>query len=480
MKMSTSTAYVNNENIPDGYYTIRNYGLGSLAALPPRRKELCGSVRASRENSFVWCITRRSHGKYQIKSHPNGLIVQCAPVPKADGPIYADRESFYWDIQQVSSVQPDCYLIFSSVKDRLVWSLADDEDGTPLVFAQFASNERFRWNFTKINDTEIEDVQKAKLLSTDSLNPYDEPISNSLFSSHLPSNINDTSTKQYHDFQSELHYEAPPFPAFLFGRDDFVTTAVHLILSKPPARLAILGPGGVDIQQQRPLSVLKDFLDTMPLALLVLDNFETIWESDQHNNLKLMKLQDSHKQLTILITMRGFLRPAVGDIRWTQPALEPLQVLTSDAAIQAFKAITPINDDTDLDKLVESVDCLPLAVVLLAHLGQMNISPSELLKMWLKEHTALLSANNGSKSACLETSISLSLQSPIMHQNQHALKLLKIICYLPAGVKNDNLYHIADITQLMTLKAVEALLKTGLVKPLKNGRWKVLLPAYGG
>ncbi|TDL15537.1 hypothetical protein BD410DRAFT_689789, partial [Rickenella mellea] len=315
----------------------------------------------------------------------------------------------------------------------------------------------------------------------------------------------------------------PPFPTFLFGRDCFISTVVDLILGKPPARLAILGPGGVgkttvaaaifssesidrvyhdhkvfvscealfsadqlienlchgfhlNIQQQKPLSILKNFFRIASMTLLVLDNFETVWDSDQHNSLKLMKLLDSYAQLTILITMRGFLRPGVGDMKWTQPALEPLQVLTMDAATQAFKAITPITDDAALEKLVECVECLPLAVVLLAHLGQMGISPSELLEMFLKEQTTLLSKNNGHKSNCLETSILLSLHSPQMRQNQHTLKLLKLICYFPAGIKKHHLSAIAGIKESMTLKAIEGLLRTGLVQPLQNGRWKLLSP----
>ncbi|TDL14679.1 hypothetical protein BD410DRAFT_757040, partial [Rickenella mellea] len=157
------------------------------------------------------------------------------------------------------------------------------------------------------------------------------------------------------------------------------------------------------------------------MSLLVLDNFETVWDSDQQNIHKLLKLLDSYKKLTIIITMRGFIKPGASSISWTQPALEPLQVLTMDTAKQAYKAITPTNDDIGLENLVESVECLPLAIVLLAHLGQMNITPSELLKLWLKEQTTLLSRNNGNKSDCLETSMSLSVQSPLMQQNQHAL-----------------------------------------------------------
>ncbi|TDL16840.1 TPR-like protein [Rickenella mellea] len=458
--MSTSIAFVNDEHIPDGYYTIKNYGLASLVALRPREKELCGSVRASQENSFVWSITRVSHGKYLIKSCPNGLVVQCAAVPQENGVIYVDRESFYWEIQQVSPIEPDCYMILPKRESRLVWSLADGQDGTsvridgldqPLpsrqlkhqvVFAQCTSNRRYWWRFMRVTDQEIENICDT---SPSASQPYHATV-------HIYLQIS----------VSALEFEPPPFPAFLFGRDDFISTAVDLILHKPPARLAILGPGGVG-------------KTTVAAAIFSWEAID-IWDGDQQNMLKLLKLLDGYKQLTIVITMRGFLRPAASSIKWTRPALNPLQVLSCDAAMQAFKAITPLNDDTGLEKLVESVEYLPLAVVLLAHLGQMDISPSELLEMWLKEKTGLLSQNSGDKSDCLQTSISLSLHSPLMLQNHHALKVLKIICYLPAGVKQDSLHYIAGVTQLTILRATEILLKTGLVNPLQHGRWKVLSP----
>ncbi|TDL16146.1 hypothetical protein BD410DRAFT_645518 [Rickenella mellea] len=104
----------------------------------------------------------------------------------------------------------------------------------------------------------------------------------------------------------------------------------------------------------------------------------------------------------------------------------------------------------------------------------MNISPSELLNLWLKEQIALLNQCKGSMSDCLEISISLLLQSPLMLEDKHAMKLLKIICYLPAGVKKDNLPCLADVTPRMTLKATTTLSKIGLINLSPNERWNVL------
>ncbi|TDL16145.1 hypothetical protein BD410DRAFT_645517 [Rickenella mellea] len=210
--MSTSTAYVNDKHIPDGYYTIKNYGLGSLVALLPRRKELCGSIRASTENSFVWHITRRSHGKYLIRSCPDNLVVQCTPAPEGNDTIFVLHGEFDWVIRQVSDHQPDCYIILPGRESRLVWSLADGDDGTSVVFAQFTSNPRFWWKFARMMETDK--FYKMNALEMGLSQPYDEPSSGMPFSSHLQSNINNIPTPP--KFQSELEYEPPLFPEGLF------------------------------------------------------------------------------------------------------------------------------------------------------------------------------------------------------------------------------------------------------------------------
>ncbi|TDL18700.1 hypothetical protein BD410DRAFT_728269, partial [Rickenella mellea] len=321
--------------------------------------------------------------------------------------------------------------------------------------------------------------------------------------------------------RSELKYEPPPFPSNLFGRDDFIDSAVQLILHRHPARLAILGDGGIGkttvaaaifwheginqaftkhkiftsceslsmadqlivnlchcfqltIQEKKPLQTLKSFLQSVPMALVVLDNFETLWNGDHKSTLQLLQILESCRQLTIIITMRGYIHP--DGISWTQPTLQPLKVLAINAAKETYKAIVATKDDTDLEELLQNVDCLPLAIVLLARLGKLDISPSELLQMWQTEQTALLKTQKGSRSDCLETSISLSLQSSQMNESKYTLKLLRIICYLPAGVKLDDLSQLASLSKLDTLKTIKLLLKTGLVQQSEKKRLKVLSP----
>ncbi len=55
--MSTSMVFVDSEQIPNGYYTIKNNGLGSLVALPPRQKDLCGGIPGLDEGSFKFLVS---------------------------------------------------------------------------------------------------------------------------------------------------------------------------------------------------------------------------------------------------------------------------------------------------------------------------------------------------------------------------------------------------------------------------------------
>ncbi|TDL26476.1 hypothetical protein BD410DRAFT_836364 [Rickenella mellea] len=179
--------------------------------------------------------------------------------------------------------------------------------------------------------------------------------------------------------RSELLYAPPAYPECFYGRDEFVSSAVDLILNNAQAKLAILGPGGIgkttvasaifnnpQIQDMFPdyrifvsceslstaeslletlckafnLSVqngslyttLKDFIQSTSTVLVVLDNFETLWDTNNVSNEieSLLKNLCSLKSLSTIVTMRGSI-PPIG-IHWTKPALPPLSVLSIDAA----------------------------------------------------------------------------------------------------------------------------------------------------
>jgi len=164
----------------------------------------------------------------------------------------------------------------------------------------------------------------------------------------------------------------PPTPPIFFGRDDFIAKAVHLIKTSQPARLAILGAGGIgktsaalailhheEMQlmftkrcyfvsceasasvglllqailsvlgvqsgsEEDPLTILHHALmvQSAPL-LLVLDNFETPWdESDNQTEVEsVLGRIAAVFHVTLIVTMRGVACPS--DVAWTQPPLAP-------------------------------------------------------------------------------------------------------------------------------------------------------------
>lgn len=75
--------------------------------------------------------------------------------------------------------------------------------------------------------------------------------------------------------------------------------------------------------------------------------------------------QQPFSSVTLLVTMRGASRPA-GVQRGDVPVLTPLSL---EAARRTFIAISPPADDC-LDKLLNSLDCVALAVTLVARVGQ--------------------------------------------------------------------------------------------------------------
>ncbi|TDL14578.1 hypothetical protein BD410DRAFT_757142, partial [Rickenella mellea] len=323
-------------------------------------------------------------------------------------------------------------------------------------------------------------------------------------------------------YQSEFLFTPPAYPECFYGRDEFVATAVDLILTHSPAKLAILGPGGVgkttvaaaifnnssiedkfgehrafvsceplstteslletlckafdvSVQNGKLHTALMSFLKLLPDTLLVLDNLETLWDSDDEsdNVQTLLRNLSSLAVLTIIITMRGILPPK--GVLWTQPALSVLPVVSVDAAKSIYQAISPTDDDMVLETLLCNVDCLPLAVTLLANLGQCGLSPKELQDRWEKEQSKLINLGGKKKSESLDVSISLSINSPLLKHNEDAFSLLRMISFLPAGIPVLYLSEIASHIESIT-EAQIVLFRTGLAYLTASKRLTVLSP----
>ncbi|KAJ6559948.1 hypothetical protein B0H19DRAFT_1260625 [Mycena capillaripes] len=230
----------------------------------------------------------------------------------------------------------------------------------------------------------------------------------------------------------------PARPAILCGRDHEVQAILDMILHKAPAHVVILGSGGIgktsvalaalhspgvksQFQNRRffvscdaatsvdalVLEILKVFgmssengiaPTTKALAFLeassciiCLDNFETSWDADPR---------------------------AASANELEKPLLPPLKPLTLDAALETWESIC---DEQDLfaEMLVKAVECVPLAVTLLAHLAESDCA-EVVWMLWNKKFTAMVRTYDSEhRLGSMEFSIELSLQNPRIAANPH-------------------------------------------------------------
>jgi len=182
-------------------------------------------------------------------------------------------------------------------------------------------------------------------------------------------------------------------------------------------------------------------------SILCFDNFDSAW--DQPEDIKhsveqfLSKITEFHC-VTVLITMRGTERPA--ETKWTQPFLEPLKTLSHDAAENIWKQINGQDSyDTFIEELLKAVDYVPLAINLLAHLGQGT--PSKILwDEWNRENMGLIKRGQmPHKLSDLEYSIQLSIDSVRMRTCPSAKDLLGVLSMLPDGMHMEHCIKFKDI-----------------------------------
>jgi tetratricopeptide (TPR) repeat protein len=168
-------------------------------------------------------------------------------------------------------------------------------------------------------------------------------------------------------------------------------------------------------------------------CILCLDNFESPWDQPgQSKKAVEMLLADitALSSVTVLITMRGGERPK--ETAWTLPMLPPLTNFSRDAAKSTWESLAGTCDKW-AEKLIDAVDCDPLAVTLLGSHAEVTTAET-LWDRWQKENIALVEKEKGDKLASLEFSIALSLESGRMAADVSSKQLLGILSMLPDGM----------------------------------------------
>ncbi|KAJ7936152.1 hypothetical protein B0H13DRAFT_2177251 [Mycena leptocephala] len=303
--------------------------------------------------------------------------------------------------------------------------------------------------------------------------------------------------------------DMPTKRELFYGRQSFVDDITSLLTNEAAARVCITGPGGmgkttlalavmesavvnqifrkeyqfwvpcveaksVDLLRRilyTQLRITAESYDTLePLIreleasqdrrILLLDNFETAWLSgyDQDKVGDILARLAKLPHITLLVTMTSAF-PPTDDIEWQHrelPSLDPAAARTS------FKRIYPgVVDGPKLDELLDAIDRIPLAILLMAKVGKHSrASPEYLLEQWRKTGTDMISRGS---SQSMDRTISMSVNREVVASNSEASTLLAILSMLPAGTTGSNLSRWAPRLS-SPIAAIEILRTAALVE----------------
>ncbi|KAG6834863.1 hypothetical protein H0H93_006841, partial [Arthromyces matolae] len=275
----------------------------------------------------------------------------------------------------------------------------------------------------------------------------------------------------------------PPAPEIMIGRDNERAQVIDTLLNNSRPHIAILGGGGMG-KTTLALSVLNEpvvanrypsrffvscegsssvsalvaeiadalrlplanrdvylidaVLDSFPeCSLLCLDNLETIWGVESMRSELEGLLSVLQIRVGILITMRGTQQPS--RVTWSKPSLRPLHSLSANSSKDIFERTCGPDHPVDefVDKLLNAVDGIPLAISLIgALLKEGHETSKSLWGRWTKAQSAVLENGGNDRLSNLETSILLSVYGPQMQANPKTIDILAMMSILPDGVSN--------------------------------------------
>jgi tetratricopeptide (TPR) repeat protein len=317
-------------------------------------------------------------------------------------------------------------------------------------------------------------------------------------------------------------------PAHFFGRDEYVAEMVRIvngcIKAGRGARLVVRGYGGIgktsvalavchhpEIRDlfgefrffieceaaETPALLLQEVADSLGInlsngdaqsvvaeqlkvisnnqsLLLILDNAETFLHYSDFSKTKeindILSYIAAIPSITLILTKRGPEQPIA--VKWD--VLEELDVLSLAAAREIFFSITNPNfvssERTGVDSLLAAVDCVPLAVELLAQVAQSgNESLEKLHNRWTKRRTDLLKLpGHDHRETSVSASIEVSLRSQLMEESSHAKRLLSMISYLPEGVLFSHVERLSADWQIDVDDAAHVLKRLSLAHEASN------------
>ena len=201
-------------------------------------------------------------------------------------------------------------------------------------------------------------------------------------------------------------------------------------------------------KEQNSINLQDSILDTLPDLIsvhgyvsLCLDNFETVWDPPASRVQVESALSDLAQQphLSLIVTMRGSTLPH--GVRWSDAIADPLPPLSSGDAFAIFQQLSCcLEDDKYARKLVTAAGGVPLVLTLLGSLANgKEETTKEVWHRWQKS-TAAASRSDGERNRLmdLDTSVSLSLESPRLKKTPSACLALAVLSLHPGGLAKDS------------------------------------------
>lgn len=199
----------------------------------------------------------------------------------------------------------------------------------------------------------------------------------------------------------------------------------------------ILGEIARELRLKPELELLVQVLQELQRAptLLVLDNLETAWHGDCKSTERMLGHLGTLPNLALVASLRGTERPQ--GLRWSEAIT--LEHLNKSAAAEVFLEIAgrKFKDDPRLEQLLTAVDCLPLAVMLLACQAEGEPDLRTIWKRWDEERTEMLKRpGERSREFNLEVALEVSICSPRM--TDEARQFMALLASLPEGIASED------------------------------------------
>jgi tetratricopeptide (TPR) repeat protein len=251
-------------------------------------------------------------------------------------------------------------------------------------------------------------------------------------------------------------------------------TEPRAILAKLVEALG-LPPTGDEVSLLR---IIESNATERPLAA-ILDNAETVFDTNRGTAERLLKLVAQIRGLSLVVTIRGVAPPIPGAVQ-----IDNLGKLDPSAAREAFLAVAGeiFRCDPDLSHLLEALDGHALSIRLVAAQAIGSPSLKGLRESWDEVHSEILrvSGEDEGRLTSVRASLSLSLNSRRMKSTPLARRLMALIAFLPSGLAESDapslLGERGAITKLRANEAVSCLHQLRLVERRPDRRLRMLTP----